>query len=77
MAINFHPADALIHRLLQQQGSSLNQRTSSQQGGAAGPSEKVTISDRAREAAGSESASGTSASKFKPNLLELYGPRGA
>lgn len=71
MAINFHPADALIHRLLQQQGSSLNQKTSSQPRDAHGASERVTISEQAREA-----AEGQSSSKFKPDLLELYGPRG-
>ena len=71
MAISIHPADALIHRLLQQQGSSLNHRASPQQNDGGGASEKVTISDQARDAAVSESSS-----KLEPNLLQLYGPRG-
>jgi hypothetical protein len=71
MAINIHRADALIHRLLQQQGSSLNHKTSPQQTEESGVSEKVTISEQARDAAVSESPS-----KLEPNLLQLYDPRG-
>lgn len=71
MAINIHRADALIHRLLQQQGSSLNHRTSPQQKEDSGVSEKVTISEQARDAAVSEASS-----KREQNLLKLYGPRG-
>ncbi len=71
MAINFHPADALIHRLLQQQGSSLSHKSSPQQQEGSGVSEKVTISEQARDAAVSESSS-----KLEPDLLQLYGPRG-
>ena len=72
MAINVHPADALIHRLLQQQGSSLAHRTNPQQKDGDGSLEKVTISEQARDAAVSESSS-----KSEPNLLQLYGPRGS
>ena len=71
MAINIHRADALIHRLLQQQGSSLNHKTSPQQKEGSDVSEKVTISEQARDAAVSEPSS-----KHEPNLLKLYGPRG-
>jgi len=70
MAINFHPADALIHRLLQQQGSSLSHKSSPQQQ-ESGASEKVTISEQARDAAVSEPST-----KVEPDLLQLYGPRG-
>ncbi|ATX78577.1 hypothetical protein Ga0123461_0124 [Mariprofundus aestuarium] len=75
MAINFHPADALIHRLLQQQGSSLSQKASPQQREGSGPSEKVSISEQARNAAAGEAA-GESSSKHEPDLIKLYGPRG-
>ena len=71
MAINFHPADALIHRLLQQQGSALNHKSNSQQTEASGASEKVTISEQARNA-----ADGDTSSRLEPNLIKLYGPRG-
>ena len=70
MAINFHPADALIHRLLQQQGSSLSHKSGPQQQ-ESGASEKVTISEQARDAAVTESST-----KLEPDLLKLYGPRG-
>ena len=71
MSINVHRADALIHRLLQQQGSSLNHKSSPQQQEGSGVSEKVSISEQARDAATSETSS-----KLEPNLLKLYGPRG-
>lgn len=71
MAINLQPADALVHRLLQQQGSTLNHKSSAQQKEASGASEKVTISEQARDAAGSDASS-----KLEPNLIQLYGPRG-
>lgn len=71
MAINIHRADALIHRLLQQQGSSMNHKSSPQQKEGSGISEKVTISEQARDAAVSEPLS-----ENGPNLIQLYGPRG-
>jgi hypothetical protein len=71
MSINFHRADSLIHRLLQQQGSSLNHKSSPQEKEGSGVTEKVTISEQARDAAVSEPSS-----KLEPNLLQLYGPRG-
>lgn len=71
MAISIHPADALIHRLLQQQGSSLNHKSNPQQKEGAGVTEKVTISEQARSAATNESSS-----KSEPDLIQLYGPRG-
>jgi len=70
MAINIHPADALIHRLLQQQGSCSGHRANLQQKSDAGSVEKVTISEQARNAAGSEQTS-----RLEPNLLQLYGPK--
>lgn len=70
MAINIHPADALIHRLLQQQGSSSGHRSSPQQKSDAGPAEKVTISEQARDAARKEQSPG-----LEPNLFQLYGPQ--
>jgi len=70
MAINIHPADALIHRLLQQQGSTSNHRSSHQQKSDAGTAEKVTISEHARNAARSEYTS-----SLEPNLFQLYGPQ--
>jgi hypothetical protein len=71
MAINIHPADALIHRLLQQQSSSSNHKTTSQQKAGSNGSEKVTISEQAKNA-----SEGQSPSKPMPSLLQLYGPRG-
>ncbi len=71
MAINFHRADALIHRLLQQQGSSLSQKASQQQQEGSGASEKVSISEQARNA-----AAGETSSKHEADLIKLYGPRG-
>jgi hypothetical protein len=71
MAINIHRADALIHRLLQQQGSSLGHKASPQQKEGSDVSEKVTISEQARDASANEPST-----KREPNLLKLYGPRG-
>lgn len=70
MAINIHPADALIHRLLQQQGSSSSHKASQQHKSGAGTTEKVTISEQARNAA----QSGRPA-KLESSLLQLYGPQ--
>jgi len=47
MAINIHPADALIHRLLQLQSSSSSRKAASQQQAENNVSEKVTISVQA------------------------------
>jgi hypothetical protein len=71
MAINVHHADTLIHRLLQQQGSSSSHRASPQQKAGADVSEKVTISEQARNEAASQPSS-----KLESRLLQLYGPRG-
>lgn len=70
MAVNIHPADALIHRLLQQQGSSSSHRTGLQQRSDQGPAEKVTISEQARNAARSEQSS-----SLESSLFQLYGPQ--
>jgi hypothetical protein len=71
MAINIHPADALIHRLLQLQSSSSSRKAASQQKAENNVSEKVTISDQAKNA-----AEGHYPSKPVPSLLQLYSPRG-
>lgn len=70
MAINIHPADALIHRLLQQQGSTSGHRSGSQHKSDAAPVEKVTISEQARNAARNEQSS-----RLESNLFQLYGPQ--
>lgn len=71
MAINIHPADALIHRLLQQQGNSSSRNSSSQNRSGDAPMEKVTISDQARNAAQSGKLA-----RLESSLLQLYGPQG-
>ena len=70
MAINIHPADALIHRLLQQQGSTSGHKASHQNKSSAAPTEKVTISDQARNAAQSGKLA-----RLESSLLQLYGPQ--
>lgn len=71
MAINIHPADALIHRLLQQQGGSSGHKAPNQQkSGHASMEEKVTISDQARNA-----AHGSHPAKLESSLFQLYGPQ--
>ncbi|MFQ5356038.1 MAG: hypothetical protein ACE5DY_06055 [Mariprofundaceae bacterium] len=72
MAIPIHPADALVHRLLQQ-NSAPNSRVEhrSRAGNVNQPEDKVSISTQARDVADSKSAS-----RLESRLLKMYGPSG-